>query len=169
MQPQSTTFPASMIARFWKYTDRTSSPDDCWPWIGPLYSNDYGRLAKPGHAAGGVLAHRFSWQLHFGPIPAGLLVCHHCDNRRCVRPDHLFVGTQRQNMDDMVAKGRGFSEAKVHRGMDHGRAILSDEQVLAIRSCYASGGVSYHGLAVLYGVSIPTIGGIVRRLTWKHL
>lgn len=86
--------------RFWA---KVAKGDDCWLWTGAVAGypgNDYGAFNKGK-------AHRFSWELHRGPIPAGLFVLHKCDVTRCVRPDHLFLGTQKDNMQDMVAKGRG--------------------------------------------------------------
>jgi hypothetical protein len=94
----------TMEARFWAKVQKTS---DCWLWTGGK-SSGYGVLTKPKNA-GKVYAHRYSYELHFGPFDPTLLVCHTCDNPFCVRPDHLFLGDQTANMRDMTSKGRGKS------------------------------------------------------------
>jgi hypothetical protein len=98
-----------LIERFWRYIDKG---DGCWEWIGRFggsasQGERYGVLREPGRDPRREYgAHRLSFEIHFGPIPADLFVLHRCDNRSCVRPDHLFLGTQLDNIRDMVAKGR---------------------------------------------------------------
>src|SRR5882672_8799966 len=92
--------------RFWSFVEKCPG---CWLWTG-------GTAGKMHHGVFGVrdpegkmrttYAHRFSWEIHKGPIPSGMWVLHRCDVPRCVRPDHLFLGTQQDNMDDMIRKGR---------------------------------------------------------------
>ena len=90
--------------RFWDKVTKATG-DDCWEWSG-WKREGYGRLSSGGVKGPDVSAHRVSWEIHFGPIPDGLFVCHTCDNRGCVRPDHLFLGSNADNMADMVRRGR---------------------------------------------------------------
>ena len=85
--------------RFWR---RVVKSEGCWEWAGPCNEGGYGRVTW-NHRR---VAHRISWEMAYGPIPEGLFVLHHCDNRRCVRPEHLFLGTANDNIQDMNAKGR---------------------------------------------------------------
>ena len=94
-------------ARFWNHVEPIPEGRGCWEWSG-YFSEGYGQLCvgpKGGRIRFG--AHRLSWEIHFGEIPAGLLVCHRCDTRSCVNPAHLFLGTCQDNNHDMWLKGRG--------------------------------------------------------------
>src|ERR1035437_6715995 len=154
------------------------SETGCWEWQLRVGGNGYGRttvLGKTYHV------HRLAWEMKNGPIPDGLLVLHHCDNRRCCNPDHLFVGTQADNLADMRAKGRQkYTGAKnPRRGSSHHEAKLTDDQVRAIRAEYRPNNYrrprgtvspgSFSELATRFGVSPQTIEVIVRRKGWTHL
>ena len=91
---------ASAIDRFWSRVEKT---DTCWLWMGCLASNGYGFFKYDYRQ---MRAHRFAWQITYGPVPKNMLVCHKCDVRRCVNPEHLFIGTQLDNIHDMLKKGR---------------------------------------------------------------
>lgn len=99
--------------RFW---DKVEKTDGCWLWIAALHGHGYGRFTPSTDSE--ELAHRFSWKLHFGAIPAGMCVMHICDVRNCVHPDHLVVGTQGDNIRDMFAKGRGFNVGLAKRQLE---------------------------------------------------
>lgn len=125
-------------------------------------------MINTGGRGRAVRAHRVSWELHNGPIPIGLFVCHHCDNRLCVNPAHLFLGTNADNMRDMVRKNRQ-DRVKRPRGERCRTARLTAEQVVAIRSEFSKGGVILRTLGEKYGVSLNAIHAIVTRKSWKHV
>lgn len=150
---------ASFEDRFWAQVERTG---ECWEWRGKLGRGGYGQTWRDGRAP---LVHRVSWELHYGPIPEGLFVCHRCDNPPCVRPDHLFLGTAKENTQDMMAKGR-FRLSRKRRGEEHPRAKLTAEQAGLIR---ARVGTSRRKLAEEFGVSPGTIRAIHEGRTWKDV
>lgn len=148
--------------RLWLQT--TWSPD-CWVWQGPRLPKGYGRLNCGGRY---VLAHRLSYEIHYGPIPKGLLVCHSCDNPPCIRPDHLFLGTAKENSADMWAKGRQ-RQGAIYRGSRSTNAKLTESQVATIRARYATGGVTQYEIAAEYGVSQATVKELLNFETWRHV
>jgi hypothetical protein len=144
----------SLEDRFWS---KVAKGDGCWEWQGHR-SRGYGELQIGRRGAQRkTLAHRISWEMHNGPIPVGLEVCHRCDNPPCVRPDHLFLGTQIDNANDMWSKGRGVVRAK-----------LNVQQVVEIRRRAAAGAI-FRTLAQEFGVHPATIKDIVNRRRWASV
>lgn len=146
--------------RFWTKVRRG---DGCWEWTGSRNRpGRYGRVLWRGKR---LLAHRVAWTVAGGEVPDGLRVLHRCDNPICVRPEHLFLGTQADNVADMIAKGR----AKNQRGHRNGRAILTDDDVVDIRTLYHIGDLTQVQLGAAFGVSRPTICDVLSRRHWAHL
>jgi len=127
-----------------------------------LHRDGYGKIRWRLKMAG---AHRVSWELARGSVPAGLCVLHSCDNPPCVNPDHLFLGTQLSNVHDRDAKGRGVAPC----GEAHGCAKLTDTEVREIRVLYAAGELSLRRIGDRYGVHNRTIGRIVSGKGWRHV
>lgn len=90
--------------RFWRHVNK-GSPYECWVWTGSNDGKGYGQISA-GAGRSPIKAHRLSWEIHNGQIPAGMVICHRCDNPKCVNPSHLFVGTQKDNMVDCATKNR---------------------------------------------------------------
>lgn len=148
--------------RFWSRVAR-GAPDACWPWLGSLEVSGYGKISYRNRRR---RVHCVAYELANGsPIPAGLFVCHSCDNPPCCNPAHLFLGTTADNMADMVAKGR----APQPLGERHRLAKVRAYQIPLIRARYAAGGTSYRLLAAEYGVTKDAIKKIVGRQTWRHV
>lgn len=151
--------------RFWNRTDRTG---DCWLWTGPVMKNGYGQTARHYRR---ILTHRYAYELAHGPIPEGMCVCHTCDIRRCINPNHLFLGTVADNNRDMRAKGRSGWQVNPDcraRGSQHGRAKLTESDVLAIRDLVQAGNRRVE-VAAQFNVSIPLVHKIMSREIWKHV
>lgn len=105
--------------RFWKYVDK-NGPNGCWVWKGTRKGNGYGGFWLRGKT---VFAHRYAYILTRGEIPSGLFACHHCDNRMCVNPDHIFIGTAKDNSQDCVNKGRVHKELGERKSYTLGRVF----------------------------------------------
>lgn len=148
--------------RFWPRVDRRG-PDECWNWNGGTNSAGYGSIGLGGRNAKNQTTHRLSYRLANGEIPDGLHVLHKCDNRRCVNPAHLFLGTNADNVADKVAKGR--ARPGHVKGQDHGAAKITEEQALDI--LWSEG--THESIADKHRVSRDLVGKIKRGETWKHL
>lgn len=143
----------SSATRFWA---RVIVSDGCWGWKGSTVKGGYGKIEDP-RTRKATLAHRLSWELHFGPIPDGLCVLHRCDNPPCCRPEHLFLGTPRDNVMDSIRKGRMRRFSR-----------LTPESVSRVRRMAADGRPAY-AIAKEFGVDRMTIVMCVRRRTWAHI
>lgn len=151
-----------IIDRFWKYVE-IGKEDDCWLWTGvKAGSNGYGQFwfyhkgkrVKPG-------AHIFSYVIHFGSL-RGLLVLHKCDNPLCVNPNHLFLGTQKDNVRDMMAKGRGLI------GEKNPRSKITETDVREIFRLY-NDGYTYREIEEYVGINRKHVGLVIQGKCWSHL
>ena len=154
------------ILRFWSKV-RISGPDECWNWTANSRVRGYGAFALYGRPRRMRLAHRVAWTITSGTIPLGLCVCHHCDNRACCNPAHLFLGTHKDNMRDALQKGRMRQPGLC--GAENGNSTLTAAQVKEIRVEYSAGKISQRALASKHGVCQRTIATIVLNKTWAHV
>lgn len=152
----------SLIVRYWKHVQKNA--DGCWGWNGRCDKDGYGNLSAwtPDGKETTVRAHRVSYELHFGPIPDGIEVCHTCDNPPCSKPEHLFLGTHLANVADMVAKARRPDA----RGERNSQSTLTESDILLIRSRSDEPDAR---LAREFGVGCSTISKIQSRKRWTHV
>ena len=152
----------TFIERFWSKVEKT---EGCWEWRGNLHNAGYGSVFVSKKVRPFIrTAHRVAYELTYGPIPSShIVVCHSCDNRICVNPSHLFLGSRADNTADMVAKGRG---ATMER---HGGAKLTADDVRQLRSTYAAGGITMKAIGARYGINAATVHHIVHRVTWRDV
>lgn len=148
--------------RFWKKVHK-GLPDECWPWLGGLTYDGYGRMVADNNQR--IRCHRISWMLSYGPIPDHLKVLHKCDNPRCVNPNHLFLGTIAENNRDKMMKGR----SSRCQGTEHGRAKLNNEQVIAIREMLDSNMFTQTEIAIKFNISQGLVSCIRRNKNWSHI
>lgn len=140
--------------RFWAQVCKTET---CWLWTGGT-NEGYG-VIYPGERHKRILAHRLSYEWHYGLIPAGLCVCHHCDTPLCVRPDHLFAGTRQDNNFDCYQKGRLVATP-----------VMSDVEGLAFLRFAQTHAITTRELARMYGISVGSVIEILkRRGHWRFL
>lgn len=158
MPNQFTTNPQSIQERFNNFISAPDIQTGCWIWKGSS-RNGYGQFRGKGSIM--EQAHRVSYKLYKGPIPPGFLVLHKCDNPPCVNPAHLFLGTQKHNMEDMIKKGRKITA----RGSQCSYAKLTEGQVKAIRK----DGRPYPAIAKQYGITVTTVSSITNGYNWKHV
>ena len=144
--------PKPLEDRFWSKVD-VRGPNECWEWTGAKTRGGYGGIWSEGKIQ---YTHRLSYELHNGPIPDGLHVLHDCDNPRCVNPTHLHLGTNADNVEEKLDRGRsGFK--------------LTKDQVCQLRSQYDIGNVSQRRLAEMFGITQTLVYLIVNRKVWRHI
>jgi hypothetical protein len=125
--------------------------DGCWIWQGPV-ARGYGRVSIVGSA---WLIHRLSWEVHHGPIPPGMLVCHHCDSRGCWNPEHLFIGTNADNNRDARAKGRG-----------NGHGVMNMQKAETIRHLWRAG-MSRNEIVTQMNLTLGQVYGVTSGKYWQ--
>lgn len=171
----------SLEDRLWKMVSKEpgQGPEGaCWEWQGGTSSNGYGKIKvyRQGRKTSAG-THVAAYELTYGPVLKGLCVCHRCDNKRCCRPDHLFLGSVAQNNADSAAKGRqakGEKNGAVRhferrpRGEENANSRLTEDKVREIRRCHDLG-TTQGDLAVRMGVARTTISAVVRRKTWRQV
>lgn len=136
----------------------------CIEWTGAVLDNGYGQVRYQGAK---LYVHRAAWIAANGPIPEGQQVCHHCDNKICINPEHLFIGTQYDNMQDMIQKGRKVAIGRP--GSKNHKAKLSESDVARIRNLYENAGLTRKELCALYGISKTAMQRILTRAGWEHV
>lgn len=159
--------------RFWSKVNILGE-DDCWEWNAAIDTSGYGAFKYNRKKYD---SNRMTWFIVYGEFPE-LWVLHKCDNRLCCNPNHLFLGTYQDNIDDMVKKGRTAtgirSGSHTHperraRGEKHGRSKLKEKDVLEIRSKYAEGKYTFRDLEKIFGIHNSHIGKIIKLEKWNHI
>lgn len=155
----------SVEDKFWEKVDKSSGlgpSGNCWEWTRCKTRKEcgYGVIT---HNRKRILVHRFSYEIHKGSIPEGLKACHRCDNSICVNPDHIFLGTQVDNIRDMKNKGRQ------NKGIYHAKSKLSDGKVRFIRNLHATKTWNYSQIARMFRISPSQIRNVINKIDWKHV
>jgi hypothetical protein len=143
--------------RFWYYVVKA---EGCWSWKGPTVRDGYGCFGSKTKQA-----HRYSYEIHKGPIPKNLLIRHSCHNPSCTNPEHLSTGTKKDNSRDMFEAQR----ENILKGVDNGQAKLTNEKVLEIRELGRTGNYTYQEIGDKFSVTKQTAMAICKYKTWKHL
>lgn len=156
----------AVLERFWSRV-KVKGVDECWNHeITPGCVYGYGRItmfSTDRKFTISIGAHRVSFYLFFKYLPEHLFICHHCDNRACVNPKHLFVGDDHANKQDMISKNRQVMGERQHLHK------LTEKEVLWARKKYAAGGIIFCAIAAKLGMSYPAMRAAIRGETWKHL
>lgn len=168
----------SLMCRFMSYVTK----ENCWNWKGSLQPNGYGKFSIKRNF---ISAHRASYQIFKGEIPKGRFICHTCDNKKCVNPDHLWIGTPKENMQDAIKKGiiiykKGYSLSADHieklricnkpdkKGEKHHLRKLSNKNIHEIRKLYKLGNTQKK-ISEKFNIHPSAISRIVRNKRWAHI
>lgn len=151
------------LLRFWEKVEKTET---CWNWKAHKLKKGYGHFHSKGKE---ILAHRYSYELHKGKIPENLFVLHSCDNPSCVNPEHLWLGTKKDNRTDCESKGRAkyFGSKEAKKGIENVNAKLDEKNVLKIRELKNK--ISHSKIATKFSINRLTVQQILYRRTWKNI
>lgn len=146
---------------FWSKVDAKDAKE-CWHWLGEKMGAGltYGRFRFAGKK---YYAHRLSYYLHYGEDPGSRFVCHSCDNPICCNPHHLWLGTNSENGNDKISKGRN------PKGSTHGLSVLTEEKVSRIAELLKDSKLTFAEIGAMYGVSVEAVSSIRAGQTWKHV
>lgn len=154
--------------RLWASVDRSGGPESCWEWSGTTRPSGYGQITVRRHSGeqSTMRVHRLAYMICKGQIPAGMFVCHSCDNRRCCNPAHLWLGTPKQNTSDMFTKGR--DRHNPPKGEACFSAKVTEAEVMEMRLMRQSG-IPIKDIASKFGICRPNASRLTRGLTWKSV
>lgn len=145
--------------RFW---EKVNKKKGCWLWKAGIGLDGYAKFGINGKT---IHAHRVSYELTYGCIPIGLCVCHKCDNPKCVNPDHLFIGTVQDNINDRVRKNR----TAIQSGEKNGMSRLKEKDIITIRKLFFIDKIKQGEIAKLFFISNQHVSRIINHLKWKHI